>query len=644
MWARLSKFLISRMNKRDGFQRCITNNEHVDLGLQLRLKKTNTRMVMNHWKLLPGLVALLFSISGSVCASDINPDKNRLNVIVLITDDQGWGDLGCYTDGKVKTPNLDRLSKKSFRLNQFYVSPLCSPTRAALISGRYPEAVRVWDTGRHMNLMDAGVYTLSQAFKDNGYATGFFGKWHTGDTHPRLPDDFGFNRYAIVGGGISDVAFSTESGLLKTKGYREEAMFDLALDFIESKRDKSFFTYIATRVPHDCPSPMCPPEYKNMYSHLDEGEGDKEVYGMVSWFDHNVGRLFAKLKELELSEKTLVVYFPDNGPLRDCDDLVTPWERHMVSTLDIRDRFNKGLRAGKVSAYDGGVHVPCFIHWPGISDGGKDIHQLSGHIDIFPTLVDICGLMVSDTHKFDGISVAPVLRGQKDTVDRYFIARNDRLRNPRKFYNTMIRDSKYKLVNGEELYDMDADPAEKNNVKDQYPHIAEKLKTQYSQWWNTMLQENENFTPAFYDLEKPSGKLSRMKMMESNLSVGIEKQELSQFLGKDMEIATPLKFSDGWRVRVNSKRTCDFTVEGIRNDLLTENSFVELIIDGRRYYKALHREDKLTFSNIQIQKGIYYISVRIHNLQSMPIHTLIYWEQGFEYLVYENKHEDIYQN
>jgi len=584
---------------------------------------------------LPGLVALMFSISGCVNASDINTDKNRLNVIILLTDDQGWGDFGCYTDGKVKTPHIDKLSEKSFRLNQFYVSPLCAPTRAALISGRYPEAVRVWDTGRHMNLMDAGVYTLSQAFKENGYATGFFGKWHTGNTHPLLPDDFGFDRYAIGGGGISDPAFMTESGQIKPKGYREEALFDLAMDYIESKRDKAFFTYIATTVPHDRPSPMCPPEYKNMYAHLDEGEGDKEIYGMVSWLDHNVGRLFAKLEELELSDNTLIVYFSDNGPLRDCDDLVTPWERHMVNTLDIRNRFNKGLRAGKTRAYDGGVHVPCLIHWPGISDGGKDIQQLSGHIDIFPTLADICGLKLSDTHKFDGISVAPILRGQNKTVERYFIARNDRLRNPRKFYNSMIRDSKYKLVNGEELYDLEADPAEKNNLKEQFPDIAERLKTQYSQWWDETIQENENFTPGFYDLEKQSGKLSSTKMMESNLSVGIEKQELSKFLGNDVEKATPMKFSDGWRVRVKSGRTCDFTVEGIKKALLTENSFAELIIDGRSYHKALPHEGKLTFPGIQIPKGIYFISVKIHNLQSMPIHTLIYWDQGFEYLAYK---------
>ena len=356
---------------------------------------------------------------------------------------------------------------------------------------------------------------------------------------------------------------------------------------------------------------------------------------MVSWFDQNVGRLFAKLEELELSENTLIVYFSDNGPLRDCEDLVTPWERHMVRTLDIRDRFNKGLRAGKTRAYDGGVHVPCFIQWPGISDGGKDIDQLSGHIDIFPTLADICGLKVPGTHKFDGISVAPILRGQSETVDRYFIARNDRLRNPRKFYNAMIRDSKYKLVNGEELYDMEADPAEKNNLKDQYPDIAEELKTQYSQWWDEIVQENENFTPGFYNLEKESGKLPWINLMESNLSVGIEKQELSQFLVNDTEKTSPLKFSDGWRVRVDSSRTCDFTVEGIKTDLLTENSVVELIIDGRSYHKALPREGRLTFPEIQIKKGIYFISVRIHNLKSMPVHDLIYWEQGFEYLAYE---------
>jgi len=486
-----------------------------------------------------------------------------------------------------------------------------------------------------MNLMDAGVYTLSQAFKDNGYATGVFGKWHTGRAHPLLPDDFGFDRYAIGGGNVMDPVFMTESGQVKAKGYREEAMFDRALEFIESKRDEAFFTYIATYVPHDRPSPMCPPEYKNMYAHLNEGEGDKEVYGMLSWYDSNVGRLFAKLQELELSDNTLIVYFSDNGPLRNTDDLVTPWERNKARTLDIRDRFNKGLRAGKVSAYDGGTHVPCFIHWPGMSDGGKDIDQLSGHIDVFPTLVDICELEISDTRRFDGISVASVLRGDSGTIERYFVSRNDRLKYPRKFYNSMIRDSRYKLVNGEELYDMDADLSEKNNLIEQYPEVAERLKTQYSQWWDKILQENENFTPGFYDLEKQSGMLSSTRMMETNLSVKLEKQELTRFLGDDIEQAHPLKFSDGWRVRVDSKKTCDFTVEGIKNDLLTENSFVELIIDGRSYHKALNVGGKLAFPKIQIPKGIYNISVKIHNLKSMPIHTLIYWDQGFEYLAYK---------
>jgi arylsulfatase A-like enzyme len=565
-----------------------------------------------------------------------NTPAFRPNIVLLLTDDHGFGDLGCYTNGKVHTPNLDELYHTSVRLNQFYVSPLCSPTRAALLTGCYPARVGVWDTGRGMATLRPDTTTLADILRHGGYRTGVFGKWHTGSRHPQRPSDTGFDRSAIVSHqkNIYDFTFDIDDQTVDMQGPREEAIFDQAMRFIEENADTPFFAYIASLTPHDRPLPMCPPEYKDRYQHLDEGDGDKEIYGMMSWYDENVGRLRRKLTELHLDETTIIIYFPDNGPLRDTTDLVTPWERHMVTQYDIRARYNRNLRAGKVSAYEGGVHVPCFVHLP-MQRTARDVAQLCAHIDLLPTIVDLCGCAMPEDLTVDGMSFAPLLYDEApDWPERVIVSRNDRLRHPRKWYNTTIRNSQFKQYNGSELYRLDDDPGESRDLASEYPHIVQDLRQQYETWWDDITRSNENFTPSYSLFDENAGSYHVGELTESPFSVDIEKQDTFGLPEGDQAITTAWKFSEGFRVKVEHGGAYDFSVNGIRRELLTDRSQCELQIGDAVYTQQPGSADSVEFAGITVPQGVFFIAVRITNLSSMPVTRLIFWEQGFQSLSY----------
>lgn len=561
---------------------------------------------------------------------------SRPNIVLLVTDDQGFGDLGCYTNGKVHTPNLDELYATSVRMNQFYVSPLCSPTRAAILTGCYPERVGVWDTGRGMANLRPGTTTLADILRHEGYRTGVFGKWHTGSRRPQRPSDTGFDRSAIITRqkSIYDYTIDRDDEEHDGQGPREEAIFDEAMRFIEENAERPFFAYVASFAPHDRPLPMCPPDQKRRYRELDEGEGDKEIYGMMSWFDENVGRLRRKLRDLHLDEKTIIVYFPDNGPLRDTVDLVTPWERHMVAQFDIRARFNRGLRAGKVSAYEGGVHVPCFVHLPG-QRAARDVEELCAHIDLLPTIVDLCGGAMPEGLTVDGTNLAPLLSGEAhEWPDRTIVSRNDRLRHPRKWYNTTIRDSRFKLCNGSELYRLDADPGESDDRSGEYPDVVAEMRRKYEKWWDDITRSNEGFTPSYVLFDEHADTYPMVEFTEPPLSVGIEKQDTFVLPDSDEAAPTEWKYSEGVRVKVERTGIYDFLVNGIRRELLTNDSECELRIGDARYVREPGGAESVEFARIEVPRGVYFIAVRITNLKSMPVTNLICWDQGFRSLSY----------
>ena len=404
------------------------------------------------------------------------------NVVLVMTDDQGYGDLGRHGNDVLQTPNLDRLYDDSVRFSHFHVSPVCSPTRASLMTGRYNYRTGVVDTYLGRSMMHPDEVTVAEMLGRHGYRTGIFGKWHLGDNYPMRAMDQGFQESLVHhGGGIaqpSDPEFYERkdtyfdpilrhNGVAKRySGYCTDVFTDAAIAFIDKHRHAPFFVYLATNAPH---SPLLIGDtYSRPY--LDQGLEAKtaKTYGMITNIDENLGRLFAKLSELGLEDNTLVIFLTDNGP---CASQGGP-------------RYNAGLRARKGSVYDGGIHVPCFMRWPARLEAGKEVDRIAAHIDLLPTILDACGVPASSGIHLDGTSLLPLAAGQAaDWPDRTLYFQWHRGDEPEPYTNCAARSQRYKLLNGKELYDMAADPAEKNDVAPAHPGVVARMRAGYEAWF-----------------------------------------------------------------------------------------------------------------------------------------------------------------
>jgi len=378
--------------------------------------------------------------------------EERPNVILIITDDQGYGELACHGNKIIKTPNLDRLYRESTRFTAFHVSPTCSPTRASLMTGRHEFRSGVTHTIFERERLSLDAVTIAQVLSQAGYGTGIFGKWHLGDEEPYQPHNRGFDEVFIHGaGGIGqtyecscgDVPDNTyfdpvirhNTTFVKTKGYCTDVFFTQALRWIKENRARRFFAYLATNAPH---SPyVCPEKYLKPY--LDAGLDEKSAayYGMITNLDENVGRLVRKLDEWALTERTLVIFMTDNG--------------HPLANL-----YNAGMRGNKGTAYEGGTRVPAFFRWPGRIKAGADVDRLAAHIDMFPTLVELCGATYPRELKLDGRSLVPLLKDPKTTwPDRYIFVHVGRW--PRgkasdsKYSRCAVRSQRFRSGNSHEL-------------------------------------------------------------------------------------------------------------------------------------------------------------------------------------------------
>ncbi|SFH57818.1 arylsulfatase [Planctomicrobium piriforme] len=417
----------------------------------------------------------------------------RPNVVIVITDDQGYGDIGAHGNAKIKTPELDRLHRESIRLTNFHVDPTCAPTRSSLMTGRFSTRTGIWHTIAGRSLMNPNELTLAEIFSANGYCTGLFGKWHLGDNAPLRPQDQGFQKALFIrGGGITqspdywgndyfDDTYLREDGSWEQQtGYCTDVWFREGMKFIEQSQADGvpFFCYIATNAPHD-PFNVAD-EYSRPYREAGVPERMANFYGMITNIDENVGRLRAKLKETGLDRNTLFLFMTDNGTsggiLKSGKDPAA-WTG-----------FNAGMRAQKVSEYDGGHRVPCFIHWPeGKLGEARDISQLTAHIDLLPTFVEFCGLKKPDGPPIDGISLAPLLRGGiQQLPERQLFIHTQRVDQPVKWKNCVVLTQQWRLVNGKELYDIQSDPGQQSNVASAHPDVVSKLREGYEQWWTSL--------------------------------------------------------------------------------------------------------------------------------------------------------------
>ncbi len=452
---------------------------------------------MNIERFVPALtwaVAALLLDSG---ASTAFSSPERPNIVLVMTDDQGYGDLGFTGNPILKTAQLDSFAKESFRFTNFHVSPTCAPTRCALMTGRHEFRSGVTHTIAERERMSLKAVTLAQLLKSAGYATGIFGKWHLGDQAEYQPGRRGFDEVFIHGAGGIGQSYPGSCGdapgnsyfnpvimhngqFEKTQGYCTDVFFNQALSWLEDRRKTSqpFFAYITPNAPH---APLnCPEEYSRRYA----GKVDDNVarfYGMIENIDDNFGRLVAKLKTWGIDRDTLVIFMTDNG-----------------GTAGVKV-FNAGMRAQKATPYEGGTRVPSFWRWPAGFKGGVDCAALTAHIDIFPTLAEIVGARIPDGVKTDGRSFNVLLKNpHADWPDRFLFTHVGRWDKGKveaaKFEKCAVRNERFHLVNNSELYDLQSDPGETRNVILQHAEIAANMRAAYDQWWNQILPalENEN--------------------------------------------------------------------------------------------------------------------------------------------------------
>lgn len=422
------------------------------------------------------LVNLWINLCVTLCS--VARADQRPNVVVIMTDDQGYGDLSCHGNPVLKTPALDHLFAQSVRLTDYHVSPTCSPTRAAFLTGRWSNRTGVWHTimGRSM-LRDQEV-TMGDVFRANGYATGMFGKWHLGDNYPYRAEDRGFDEVLRHGGGgigqtpdywdnaYFDGSYWYNGTPTPVSGFCTNVFFDYARQFIATQQaaGKPFFAYLATNAPH---GPMhAPVEYSRPYQQ--HGVAVANFFGMIANIDENVGRLRAFLDEVGIADQTILIFTTDNGS---------------SAGTEI---FNAGMRGGKGSQFDGGHRVPCFIHWPrGGLVGGTDVDRLTGHVDLLPTLIDLCDLQPPDGVAFDGDSLAPLLRNEQrqDWPERILVTDSQRVKDPIKWRQSAVLTDRWRLIDGQQLFDIQADPGQLTDLAAQHPHVVIRLREFYEQWW-----------------------------------------------------------------------------------------------------------------------------------------------------------------
>jgi arylsulfatase len=420
--------------------------------------------------------ALLGALAGGPVLAEQRP--GRPNVVVVITDDQGYGDLSCHGNPVLRTPHLDQIHRASIRLTDFHVAPMCTPTRGQLLTGRDALANGAMNVSSGRTLLRRGLPTMADVFAAHGYRTGQFGKWHLGDNYPYRPHDRGFQEAvwfpsSHVGSAPDswdndyfDDVYNHNGTRQRYQGYCTDVFFGAALAWIRgcAARGEPFFAYLATNAPH---GPLfVPQKYRDLYP--GQPRNIASFFGMITNIDENMGKLDALLREAGVRDNTLLIFLTDNG-----------------GTAGV-PVYNAGLRGRKIDLHDGGHRVPCFLRWP----AGKlrppgDVGELTQVQDLLPTLIELCGLKKPEGAPFDGLSLAGLLRGEQAHLpDRMLVVQFSRMNapEPRKG-DAAVLWKRWRLVQDKELYDLAADPGQKENVLERHPEVVARMRAHYEGWW-----------------------------------------------------------------------------------------------------------------------------------------------------------------
>lgn len=441
-------------------------------------------------------MAMAVMVTSVSCKDKVKPDSistsqrtGQPNIVLIMADDQGWGDLGITGNTNLQTPNIDAIAENGVMFDHFYVSPVCSPTRAELLTGRYFPRLGVYSTSAGGERLNLDETTIAEVFKEAGYATAAYGKWHNGMQPPYHPNARGFDDFYGFCSGHWGNYFSPmlehNGEIVQGEGFIIDDLTNKGLDFMDNNKDKPFFLYLPYNTPH---SPMQVPDefwdsFKDkdllMKYHGDEVENEnftRAALAMVENIDYNVGRVFHKLRDLQLEENTIVVYLSDNGP--------NGW------------RWNDGLRGKKGSTDEGGVRSPLVIQWKNNLPEGKRISQIASSIDLLPTLSELAQIPANTQKPLDGKSLKPLLMEDNPDWD------------PRVVYNhwnsgTSIRTDKYRLDNEDRLYDMYHDSGQTTDISLKLPQMTDSLKGLKSNWLREVMPKQKEMKDRPFTLGHP---------------------------------------------------------------------------------------------------------------------------------------------
>jgi arylsulfatase A-like enzyme len=473
----------------------------------------------------------------------------RPNVIVILTDDQGWGDLSINGNTNLLTPNIDSIGRQGARFDRFYVCPVCSPTRAEFLTGRYHPRGGVHDTSRGGERLNLGERTIAEIFKAAGYQTAAFGKWHNGTQYPYHPNARGFGEYYGFCSGHWGDYFSPpleHNGKLVTgKGFLIDDFTDHAIRFVEQNKEQPFFLYLPFPTPH---APMQVPDeywarFKDKKLNLAATAQDKEdanftraALAMVENVDYNVGRLLKRLDDLQLSQNTIVVFFCDNGPNS--------------------DRWNGGMKGKKGSTDEGGVRSPLLMRWPDKIKSGKLIAQISGAIDLMPTLAELAQVPITGAKPLDGVSLVPLLSGEASSLP------------DRKIFShwagkVSVRTQHFRLDDQGKLYDMLTDPGQAKPVNDKHADLVAELKADVASWKKELLTGlNDDKRP--FTVGHPDCIYSQLPARDGNPHGNIKRSAkapncsyFTNWTSTDDKITWPIEVLESGRFAVEMHYTCE---------------------------------------------------------------------------------------
>lgn len=473
-------------------------------------------------------MARLFAVlcSTVLCAMAAPP----LNVVVIVADDMGWGDLSVHGNRNIRTPNLDGLARDGARFDRFYVSPVCSPTRASLLTGRYPGRTGVRDVTRGGEWLNLDETTIADLFRAAGFATGAFGKWHNGSAYPYHPNGRGFDVFDGFCCGhwpeYFDPMLERNGIASRRKGYISDILTDSAIAFVEENRARPFLCYLAYNTPH---SPFEVPDADHralaeraLVDLAGPGEDPlvtRAALAMVENMDRNIGRLLDRLDQLKLADHTAVVFLSDNGPNS--------------------RRWNGGLRGIKGSVDEGGTRSPCIVRLPGVVRGGARIAQPAAAIDLLPTLCELASVPARTTKPLDGRSLVPLLTGATNWLDRPILtAWNGR---------ASVRNGVY-WDDGKSLYDLTSDPGQRHDLIDERPAVHKELAAARA---NLLREMNVNPAPRPIPVGFSSFPQALLPAQEAQLSAALalsSRHPNASWIDKwSCEAATA-----GWRVSANT--------------------------------------------------------------------------------------------